>query len=61
MFADAYSEELLLAHELERKRLEEDLADRGPVLALLDRYFGLIQEAQELEVRSPDVFSTSVC
>ena len=52
---DDVSEETLLAHETERHRLEQELADRSPILGLLGKYFTLIQEMRELEVRARDV------
>lgn len=45
-----FSEELLAAHEAKRTELTEELADRQPVLNLLGRYLGLLQEAHELQV-----------
>jgi hypothetical protein len=51
MHAESASEETLLAHELERKRLEDEREDRATILVPLNRYFGLLNEVRELEVR----------
>jgi hypothetical protein len=60
------SEETLLLHELEKKRLLEQRADKAPILKLLRRYLTLLEEMLELEVprtrlprpseHSPDFF-----
>ena len=45
------TDELLLLVETERQTLEAELVDKKPVLDLLARYFGLLAEIQELQVR----------
>lgn len=44
------SEELLVAHERERERVEEEVEEMRPVLERLGRYFGVVEEMRELEV-----------
>lgn len=51
---DNVSEELLLAHERERERLEAEVADMGPVLERLRKYFGVVEEMRELEAAAAD-------
>lgn len=48
--SDNVSEELLLAHERERERLEREVADAGPMLDKLQRYFGIVDLKKQLEV-----------
>lgn len=48
--SDNVSEELLEAHERERERLEREVADAGPMLDKLQRYFGIVELKKQLEV-----------
>lgn len=48
------SEAALEAHEQERQRLELIRAQRAPVLELVARYAGLLQEAADLEASASD-------
>jgi protein regulator of cytokinesis 1 len=50
-YIESASEETLLLHELEKKRLFEQRAHRAPILKLLHRYFDLLQEMADLEVQ----------
>lgn len=45
------TEEVLLAHEMEKKRLVEEQNSKQPVLTRLSKYFELLDEIRELEVR----------
>ena len=51
---DNVSEELLLAHEHERVRLEAEVAAMGPVLTRLGKYFAVVEEMRELEESAAD-------
>lgn len=44
------SEELLVAHERERERLESEVESVRPVLERLEKYFSVVEEMRELEV-----------
>lgn len=44
------SEELLVAHERERERVEGEVEDARVVLEKLGRYFEVVEEMRELEV-----------
>lgn len=44
------SEELLVAHEREREKVEGEVEEMRPVLERLGRYFGVVEEMRELEV-----------
>lgn len=44
------SEELLVAHERERERLEGEVEGVRPVLERLEKYFSVVEEMRELEV-----------
>ena len=48
------SEAALEAHEQERQRLEQVRLQREPVLAILIRYFTLLNEAAELDASASD-------
>lgn len=45
------SEELLVAHEREREKWEGEVEGARGVLERLDKYFGVVEEMRELEVR----------
>lgn len=45
------SEELLVAHERERERVEGEVERSKPVLDRLAKYFEIVEEMRELEVR----------
>jgi protein regulator of cytokinesis 1 len=47
-----YSEEALEALEREKAELEAEFALKEPVLRVLAKYFGLLQEGRDLQVRS---------
>ena len=47
---DNVSEELLVAHERERERVEGEVEAARPVLDKLTKYFGVVEEMRELEV-----------
>lgn len=47
---DNVSEELLVAHERERERVEQEVEEMRPVLERLGKYFGVVEEMRELEV-----------
>ena len=47
---DMATEEILLAHEMEKHRLLEEKATKEPVLIRLDKYFELLDEMSQLEV-----------
>lgn len=49
--SDNVSEELLVAHERERERLEREVDELRPVLDRLARYFEVVEKTKELEVR----------
>lgn len=49
--SDMATEEVLLAHEMEKKRLLEEKASKEPVLHRMSKYFELLDEMRELEVR----------
>lgn len=51
---DNVSEELLVAHERERERLELEVAEMGPVLDRLRKYFAVVEEMRELEASASD-------
>lgn len=44
------SEELLVAHEKEKERLELVVQEARPVLERLEKYFSVVEEMRELEV-----------
>lgn len=44
------SEELLVAHERERERVEREVEGAAEVLGRLGRYFDVLREMKELEV-----------
>ena len=44
------TEEILLAHEMEKHRLLDEKATKEPVLMRLDKYFELLDEMSQLEV-----------
>jgi hypothetical protein len=44
------SEELLVAHERERERVEQEVEEARPLLARLGRYFEVVDKWRELEV-----------
>lgn len=48
---DNVSEELLVAHEREREKVERELEEVKPVLDRLRKYFEVVTEMKELEVR----------
>ena len=48
--SDMATEEILLAHEMEKHRLLEEKATKEPVLMRLDKYFELLDEMSQLEV-----------
>lgn len=48
------SEELLIAHERERVRAEEEVERMKGVLGRLERYFGVVEEMRELEISALD-------
>ncbi|GAA5921137.1 hypothetical protein JCM3775_004106 [Rhodotorula graminis] len=48
------SEELLVAHERERERLEREEEDLKPVLDRLGRYFEVVEKTKELEAAAAD-------
>lgn len=50
------SEELLVAHERERERVEGEVEEARPLLARLGRYFEIVDKWRELEVRSLSPF-----
>lgn len=50
--SDNVSEELLVAHERERERLEAEVEEARPVLDRLQRYFEVVEKTKELEVRA---------
>lgn len=47
---DNVSEELLVAHEMEREKWEGEVRNAVPVLERLEKYFGVVEEMRELEV-----------
>lgn len=47
---DNVSEELLVAHERERERLEAEVERSRPVLERLAKYFAVVEEMAQLEV-----------
>lgn len=47
---DMATEEVLLAHEMEKQRLQEDKASKQPVLTRLAKYFEILDEIAQLEV-----------
>lgn len=51
--SDNVSEELLVAHERERERLEREVEESRPVLERLQKYFEVVEKMKELEVRNP--------
>ncbi|KAK4504707.1 hypothetical protein PRZ48_002669 [Zasmidium cellare] len=53
-FSDTYSDALLSAHEREIARLEALKEQRAPILAVIDRYRGLIKDREDLEKSSQD-------
>lgn len=56
---DNVSEELLVAHERERERLEKEVEEAAPVLERLAKYFAVVEKMKELEVRHlPTVLSS---
>jgi protein regulator of cytokinesis 1 len=46
------TEEVLLAHEMEKRQLQEDKASKQPVLSRLAKYFEILDEITQLEVRT---------
>jgi pantothenate kinase-related protein Tda10 len=46
------TEEVLLAHEMEKRQLQEDKASKQPVLSRLAKYFEILDEIAQLEVRT---------
>lgn len=44
------TEEVLLAHEMEKNRLIQEHEHKAPVLAKLTKYFELLDEMAQLEV-----------
>ncbi|KAI5477642.1 microtubule associated protein [Pseudohyphozyma bogoriensis] len=48
------SEELLVAHERERERVEQEVEAMKPVLGRLGKYFELVEELRELEASAAD-------
>ncbi|KAL7004320.1 Microtubule bundling protein [Cystobasidiomycetes sp. EMM_F5] len=54
MQAESASEDILIAHELERKRLVEEKQSKEPILRHLSRYFELLDEMQQLEANAND-------
>uniref|UniRef100_A0A060T6T2 ARAD1C22858p n=1 Tax=Blastobotrys adeninivorans TaxID=409370 RepID=A0A060T6T2_BLAAD len=53
-FTEAYTDASLDAHEREIERLTKIVEERKPILALIDDYYQLEQEAQELEASMHD-------
>ncbi|BGP27094.1 Microtubule bundling protein [Rhodotorula toruloides] len=51
---DNVSEELLVAHERERERLEKEVEDAMPVLERLAKYFAVVEKMKELEAAAAD-------
>ncbi|GAA5992205.1 hypothetical protein JCM10908_001819 [Rhodotorula pacifica] len=52
--SDNVSEELLVAHERERERLEKEVEDAGPMLDRLARYFAVVDLKKQLEAAASD-------
>ncbi|GAA5836948.1 hypothetical protein JCM9279_007713 [Rhodotorula babjevae] len=52
--SDNVSEELLVAHERERERLEREVDELKPVLDRLARYFEVVEKTKELEAAAAD-------
>ncbi|GAA5968403.1 hypothetical protein JCM11641_007626 [Rhodosporidiobolus odoratus] len=52
--SDNVSEELLVAHERERERIEGEVEEARPVLERLRRYFEVVEKGRELEVAAAD-------
>ncbi|GAA5911283.1 hypothetical protein JCM8208_004318 [Rhodotorula glutinis] len=52
--SDNVSEELLVAHERERERLEGEVEELRPVLDRLARYFEVVEKTKELEAAAAD-------
>lgn len=48
------TEEVLEAHEQERLRLTQEIADKQPILVRLAKYFALLEEMQQLEASAND-------
>ncbi|BGO94930.1 Microtubule bundling protein [Rhodotorula toruloides] len=51
---DNVSEELLVAHERERERLEKEVEEAAPVLERLAKYFAVVEKMKELEAAAAD-------
>lgn len=51
---DNVSEELLVAHERERERVELEVERTKPVLERLSKYFSVVEEMRELEASAAD-------
>ncbi|GJN93099.1 hypothetical protein Rhopal_006144-T1 [Rhodotorula paludigena] len=52
--SDNVSEELLVAHERERERLEREVEESRPVLERLQKYFEVVEKMKELEAAAAD-------
>uniref|UniRef100_A0A0K3CIC3 BY PROTMAP: gi/472584167/gb/EMS21773.1/ microtubule associated protein [Rhodosporidium toruloides NP11] gi/647394509/emb/CDR35739.1/ RHTO0S01e06040g1_1 [Rhodosporidium toruloides] n=1 Tax=Rhodotorula toruloides TaxID=5286 RepID=A0A0K3CIC3_RHOTO len=51
---DNVSEELLVAHERERERLEKEVEEAAPMLERLAKYFAVVEKMKELEAAAAD-------
>ncbi|GAA5929842.1 hypothetical protein JCM1841_000504 [Sporobolomyces salmonicolor] len=54
LVSDNVSEELLVAHERERERLEKDVEEARPVLERLTKYFEVVEKMKALEAAAAD-------
>lgn len=52
--ADLSNEELLLAHEIEKRKLLEERQNKTNILSKLTKYFALLEEMRQLEESAND-------